>query len=70
MIGKTKVEITISSEVWRHDYKKGEKGYIDGYVKDKDGYTFALVVINKRVVEAHLHHFKVIKGNGDSEKLV
>lgn len=37
------------------DWKKGEKGYIDGYIRGGDNTPLAVVVIKERIVMIPLH---------------
>lgn len=55
---KTFVEMTGNCKYG--DYKKGDKGYIDGYMRGADGIPNAVVVIGERVVMCYLIHLKVI----------
>lgn len=41
-----------------NDFKKGEKGYIDGYVRGGNNTPFACVVIEDRIVLCPLHALK------------
>jgi hypothetical protein len=40
-------------------WKIGDEGYIDGYVCDQHGATYACVVINYIIVKVPLHYLKV-----------
>ena len=56
---KTKVEVT--SNVYQCQLKKGEFGYIDGYVKAGDDRPYAVVVVDERIDFVPLHALKVIQ---------
>lgn len=43
------VRVTADDQI-NNDYKKGESGIIDGYVRGADGRPYACVVIDTRIV--------------------
>ncbi len=59
MEGKTKV-ITATDDPQYNEWKKGEEGYIDGYVRGGEGRPYAAVVIGDRVVLIMPHVLKVV----------
>lgn len=56
---KTRVFVT-SNDVQHKEYSKGDKGYIDGYVRGGDNVPYAVVVIEKRIVMIPIHSLEVI----------
>jgi hypothetical protein len=59
MENKTRVRIENDDQRY-HEYKKGEEGYIDGYVRGGDDSPYAVVVIDARIVMISLTCLKVI----------
>ncbi len=56
---KIAVEITASDH--RHqEWKKGEKGYVVGFVRGADDVPYSVVVINLKLVMIPLHDIKVL----------
>ena len=55
---KTKVEIT--KELFHNQYKKGYRGYIDGYVQASNGVPYAVVVCREKIELVPIHALKVI----------
>lgn len=62
---KTNVEITNNDQYG--SYKKGEKGYIDGYLRAADERPYAAVVVGKKVVLIQLEFLKVEVSNQTQE---
>ncbi len=62
---KTKVEMLYDDQY--KEYKKGEKGYIDGYVRGGEGRPYAAVVIGERLVLCMTQHLKVITPNQNTQ---
>lgn len=56
---KTQVKIT-HDDGQHQEYKKGETGYIDGYVQGGDDRPYAAVVIGTRIVLTPTYALKVI----------
>jgi|2_EtaG_2_1085320.scaffolds.fasta_scaffold37301_2 sugar lactone lactonase YvrE len=56
---KTKVEI--KTDVHQCQLKKGEKGYIDGYVRAADNRGYAVVVVGERLDFVPLYSLKVLQ---------
>lgn len=56
---KTKVEI-IADDGRYHDYKKGQVGYIDGYMRGGDDTPLACIVTGDRVIMVPLYFLKVL----------
>lgn len=56
---KTAVQM-ISDDHQHGDWKKGEKGYIDGYVRGGNDVPLVAVVLKDRIVLASTHQLKVI----------
>lgn len=56
---KTKVEIT--ADIHQCQLRKGEKGYIDGYVRAGDNRGYAVVVVDERLDFVPLYSLKVIQ---------
>jgi len=57
---KTFVKIIGDSEHW--DYKKGDTGYIDWYVRWGNDVPLAVVVVDKHFVLVYLHCLERIDG--------
>lgn len=55
---RTKV-VTKSSDQVHKDWKNGEEGYIDGYVRGGTGAPLAAVVLGERIVLIPLNVLKV-----------
>lgn len=55
---KTMVEILYDDNHYK-EYKKGEVGYIDGYVRGGDNAPYAAVVIGDRIVLIKTTNLKV-----------
>lgn len=63
---KTEVEITI--ELNQCIFKKGERGYIDGYIRGANNVPLAAVVVDERIDLVQIYALKAIKkGNKLSE---
>lgn len=58
---KTKIRILLDDAYATPRYRRGEKGYIDGYVIDKNGTPLAAVIIKNRLVFLQPYAFKVIR---------
>jgi len=58
--GKTLVEITTDDRNY-NDYKAGEVGYIDGYVRGGDNAPYVAVVLGDRVTLIPFHAIKVLR---------
>jgi hypothetical protein len=58
---KTKVEISIDDAYREKRYRKGEKGYVGGYLTDKDGSPIVVVVLGSRLVFVQPCVIKVIE---------
>lgn len=56
---KTKVEL--KEDVQQSQLKKGDKGYIDGYVQAADNRGYAVVVVGEIVDYCPLYNLKVIQ---------
>lgn len=56
---KTKVEL--KEDVKQSQLKKGDKGYIDGYVQAADNRGYAVVVVGEIVDYCPLYNLKVIQ---------
>jgi hypothetical protein len=57
---KVQVEIT-SHDQFHDDYKSGEKGFIDGYIRaGRSGAPHAVVVVEDRIVMVPLNCLKVL----------
>jgi len=51
-----KTEVIITSDSPDKDYKKGDIGYIDGYIRGGDNIPYAVVVLtNKTIVMVPFH---------------
>ena len=55
---RTRVEFK-HNDAEHKEWTKGDKGYIDGYVRGGNGVPFAAVVIGHDIVLAPLHSLKV-----------
>jgi len=55
---KTKVEIT--EESFSNQYRKGDIGYIDGYVQSSNGLPYAVVVCGEKIELVPIYALKVI----------
>lgn len=55
---KTKVVAAFDSQ-YDNEYKTGDIGYIDGYLRGGDGVPYAAVVFGEVIHLAPLHHLKV-----------
>lgn len=58
---KTRIKVLIDDAYQEKRYKKGETGYIDGYLTDKDGTPLVAVVVDKRLIFIKPYVFEVIK---------
>ena len=58
---KTQVKILVDDPRPERLYRKGERGYIDGYVTNTSGTTFAVVIVRDRMLLLQPHAFKIIK---------
>ena len=56
---KTKVELTMDNP--QSELKKGNKGYIDGYVRAADNRSYAVVVVDDKIDLVPVYLLKVIK---------
>lgn len=56
---KTKVELKNDDQL-HNEYKKGEIGYIDGWVRGADGAPYACVVIGERIVMCKANEIQVL----------
>ena len=56
---KTRIKTTCNS-IYSGEYTKGEKGYIDGYIRGADNIPYAVVVIKDRLHQAPLHHLEPV----------
>ena len=58
-MNKTKFKMK-SDDKTNNDWKKGEEGYIDGYVFNGKR-PYCMVVLNDRLIMCMLYEFKVLK---------
>jgi len=56
---KTKVELKNDDQRY-NEYKKGERGYIDGYVRGADNRPYLCIVIGERIIMCLSNEVKVI----------
>lgn len=57
---KTRV-ILKNDDQENNEYKKGESGYIDGYVRGADDGSYVCVVIKDRIIMCEIHELQVIE---------
>lgn len=60
-MSKTKVIVSITDKNYSN-YKMGEEGYIDGYVRSSNDFPCAVVVIRNKLVMVPIHHLRVVTG--------
>ena len=66
-MSKTKVR-TKNDDQECQEFKKGEEGYVDGYVRGGDNRPYAVVVIVDRLILCHLQSLEVLPSQNLREK--
>jgi len=56
-----KTTVELKDDVQQSQLKKGDKGYIDGYVQAADNRGYAVVVVGEIVDYCPLYNLKVIQ---------
>jgi len=55
-----KTKVIIKKDYYQGIFKKGDNGYIDGYVRGGDNVPLAVVVVHNRIDLVPLHNLIVI----------